>query len=198
MQRSFCPRVRSLRAAAFAFFAPILLIGCASVGPHMSAPATEGALSLSTTSFNFNTVVVGKTSTQSLHLANTGNAPLTVEALTLKSQQFTVTGPSVPRTILPSQGVDYTVSFVPTASGNVSASLQITTNVSASPAAVSLAGVAQQAFAALEISPSSISFGKLKLQSTGTQNVTLKNTGDINMTVNGVSVAGSGFGYSDI
>ena len=38
----------------------------------------------------------------------------------------------------------------------------------------------------------------MKLKSTGTQNVTLKNTGDINMTVSGVTVAGAGFGYSDL
>ncbi len=176
--------------------ASLILAGCATVGPH--TPAPEGALTLSTTSFNFNTVVIGKTATQTLHVSNTGTAALTIESLILKSQQFQITGPSVPRTILPAQKVDYTISFVPTTSGKLSASLQITTNVSTTSAAVSLAGVAEKAFAAAQISPASINFGNLKLQTTGTQNVTLKNTGDISMTVSGITVAGAGFGFSSL
>jgi hypothetical protein len=188
--------IRSLHTVAFLLGLSWLLTGCASAGPHLPPP--EGALSLSTTSLNFNTVIVGKSATQTLYLINTGTAPLTVTSLALKSQQFTLTGPSVPRSILPSQKVAYKVSFVPTSSGSLSASIQISTSDATVPAAVSLAGVAEKAFAALQVSPASISFGNMKLKSTGTQNVTLKNTGDINMTVSGVTVAGAGFGYSDL
>ncbi len=194
-QRSNDSFVRGLLASALALL-PLILIGCASAGPHLPPP--QGALSLSATSFNFSTVVVGKSATQTLHVSNTGNAPLTLESLTLKSQQFQITGPSVPRTILPAQQADYSLSFVPSSSGSLSASLQITSNVSTTPSAVSLAGVGEKAFAALQISPSSISFGNTKLHTTGTQNVTLTNTGDINMTVNGITVAGAGFGYSSL
>lgn len=195
-QRSNCFSFRAFGALVFALSFCFFLVGCATVGPK--APPPEGALSLSSTSFNFNTVVVGKTSTQTLTLTNTGNAPITLESLTLKNQQFQFTGPSVPRTILPNQSVAYTVSFVPTTSGNQSTSLQITTNVATTPMAVSLAGVGEKAFAALQVTPASINFGNLNLKATGTQNVTLKNTGDINMTVSGITVVGSGFGYSDL
>jgi hypothetical protein len=174
----------------------VLLFGCASNGPH--APLPEPVLSLSTTSFNFNTVVVGKSATETLQISNTGNAPLTLDSVSLKSQQFTLTGPSLPRTILPAQCVAYTVDFVPTASGNFSAAVQITSNASTAPTSVSLAGVAEKAFAALQVTPSSISFGNLKVQSTSTQNVTLQNTGDINLVISGIAVAGAGFGYSDL
>lgn len=195
-QRSFYFHTRRLCTAALLLSPLLLLLGCASAGPHL--PPSEGALSLSATSLNFNTVVVGQSATQTLHLSNTGTAPLTLEALTLKSPQFTITGPSLPRTIAPAQAVAYTVSFTPTNSGNLTASLQITTNVSATPAAVSLAGVAEKAVANLQVSPASISFGNLNLNTTGTQNVTLKNTGANNVTVSGIAVAGSGFGYSNI
>jgi hypothetical protein len=94
--------------------------------------------------------------------------------------------------------VDYTISFAPTTAGSASASVQITNNASNTPASVSLAGVAEKAFAAVQVTPSSISFGNLKLQSTATQNVTVKNTGDINITISGVTVAGAGFGYSSL
>lgn len=173
--------------------------GCASVTPRTATTQpTQAAISLSTTSFNFNTVVVGQSATQTLQITNTGSAPLTINSLSLQSQQFSITGPSVPRTILPAQSAVYSVSFVPTTAGNLSAILQITTSVSATPASVSLAGVAEQAFAALQVSPSSINFGNLNLKATGTQSVTLQNTGDISLTISGVTVSGAGFAYSSL
>jgi hypothetical protein len=173
----------------------VFLGGCASASPQK--PLTP-ALQLSATSFNFNTTVVGKTASQTLHITNSGTGPLTLNALSLQSQQFSISGPAVPRTVLPLQKVDYTVTFAPTTDGKLSASLQIRSNAEAVPSSVSLAGTAEKAFATLQASPSSVNFGNLKVQSTGTQNITLKNTGDIKMTISGVTVSGKGFGYSSL
>jgi hypothetical protein len=123
---------------------------------------------------------------------------LTIRALSLQSQHFSITGPSVPRTVLPSQKVDYTITFAPTADGNLSASLSIISNADTTPSTISLAGTAEKAFAALQATPSAVNFGNLKLKTTSTQNITLKNTGDINMTVSGVTISGKGFGYSSL
>ena len=155
-------------------------------------------MSLSATSFNFNTVAIGQSSTQTLHITNSGASALTINSVTLKSSQFSLVGPSLPRTVLPAQSVDYTLSFAPTTAGNASASVQITSNASNTLASVSLAGIAEQASAAVQVSPSSLSFGSLTLQSTATQNVTLKNTGGINITISGITITGSGFGYSSL
>ena len=155
-------------------------------------------MSLSATNFNFNTVAIGQSSTQTLHITNSGASALTINSVTLKSSQFSLVGPSLPRTVLPAQRVDYTLSFAPTTAGNASASVQITSNASNTLASVSLAGIAGQASAAVQVSPSSLSFGNLSLQSTATQNVTLKNTGGINITISGITVTGSGFGFSSL
>jgi len=48
------------------------------------------------------------------------------------------------------------------------------------------------------VSPSVLSFGNVSLASTSTQNVTLQNTGDVSLTLQGVTVSGKGFGYSDL
>ena len=188
--------VGSVATAASLLVVVLVVVGCASVTPR--SVATQPVISLSATSFNFNTVVIGQSATQTLHIANPGAAPLTLNSIALQSSQFSLTGPSVPRTVLPAQIVDYTLSFVPTAAGSASASVQITSNASITPASVSLAGVGEKAFAAVQVTPSSISFGNLKLQSTATQNVTLTNTGDINITISGITVAGAGFGYSSL
>ena len=186
--------IGSIAAVASLLVIALAIAGCASVTPRSSQPV----ISLSATSFNFNTVAIGQSSKQTLHVSNTGAAPLTINSLVLNSSQFSFTGPAFPRTVLPAQAVDYTVSFAPTTAGSASASIQITSNASNSPASVSLAGVAEKALAAVQATPSSISFGNLKLQSTATQNVTIKNTGDINVTISGITVAGAGFGYSSL
>jgi HYDIN/CFA65/VesB family protein/centrosomal CEP192-like protein len=195
-QRTNHVSIRRLAPAASLLIAALAIVGCTSYAPHSSSSGP--VISLSTTSFNFNSVVIGQSATQTLHIANTGTVPLTLNSVSLKSSQFSLTGPSAPRTVLPAQKVDYTISFVPTTAGNATASVQITSNASNTPASVSLAGVAEKAFAAVQVTPSSISFGNLQLKSTSTQNVTLKNTGDINITISGITVAGAGFGYSSL
>ena len=189
--------IRSITTAPSLLFIALAVVGCASVASHSSS-SSGPVISLSATSFNFNGVVIGHSATQTLHITNTGNAPLTLSSVSLKSSQFALTGPSLPRTILPAQKVDYALTFEPSLAGSASASVQITSNASSAPASVSLAGVAEKSFAAVQVSPSAISFGNLKVQTTATQNVTLKNTGDINITISGVTVAGAGFGYSSL
>jgi len=186
----------SIATAASLLLIAFTILGCASVSSRSSP--SQPVLSLSAPSFNFNTVAIGRSATQTLHITNTGSAPLTLESVTLKSTQFALSGPSVPRTILPAQGVDYTLTFEPSLAGNASAAIQIASNASNTPASVSLAGVAEKSMAAVQASPSSISFGNLEIQTTATQNVTLKNTGDVNITISGVTVSGAGFGYSSL
>ena len=176
--------------------AAVLLSGCASYGPPKVVP--EAVLSLSASSFNFKTVVIGQTQNQTLHVSNTGTAPLNITKLGVSNPQFVVSGPSVPRVVLPSMEIDYTVTFTPTTAGNETASLTIQSNATTSTASVSLAGIAEKVIATVEVSPSSLNFGNLNLQTTSTKNVTVQNTGDINITISGVTVVGSGFGYSDL
>jgi hypothetical protein len=174
--------------------------GCTAYHPATSSLAA--ALTLSSTSFNFKSVTVGQTATQTLHVSNSGSAPLQITGLSVSDAVFVISGPSVPRVILPNMGLDYTLSFTPTASGTATASLTITgtTNSANSVASVSLAGVGQKnsASASVQLSPSSLTFPNLALQTTATKNVTLQNTGDTNVTLSGITVLGSAFGYSDL
>ena len=50
----------------------------------------------------------------------------------------------------------------------------------------------------MQVTPSVLSFGNQILQSTSTQNVTIQNTGNINITISGITVSGAGFGYSSL
>ncbi len=180
-------------------FLSLVLTGCASYKTlQQSTPPQEVAMSLSATSFNFSTVVIGQSVSKTLTVTNTGTVALQISALVISNNQFSYTGPSVPRTVLPKNSVSYTVTFAPNSSGSVSGKFSITSNATPATASVSLAGSGQKAFANLAISPISINFGSLTLQTKSTQNVTLQNTGDINLMIQGVTLVGAGFGYADL
>jgi hypothetical protein len=195
--RSCSSLILSLTFAASLAALSSILVGCASVSQAPTA-SPQAALSLSSSSYDFKTVVVGQTASQTLHITNSGNASLQITALSISNKLFTLSGPSVPRAVLPTMSLDYTLTFTPTAAGNASATLNIGSNASNATTPVALAGVGEKAVAALQISPNPLNFGNLTLQTTSTQNVTLQNTGDINLTVSGVTLAGAGFGYSSI
>jgi len=197
-RRSSASAVRGYASVAFLVGVSFFFAGCASYNSQTTAPAPAAALMVSANSFNFNTVVVGQSATQILRLTNSGSAPLQISSISLSNNEFAFSGPSLPRTVLPAISVDYTLAFAPTTAGNASASLTIASNAPHSPAAISLAGVAEKGVVALQVTPTSINFGNENLQSTATQNVTLQNTGDVNITINGITASGSGFGYSDL
>ena len=156
------------------------------------------SLSVSANSFNFSTVVVGHTQSQTLKISNSGTAALRLASLSISNPQFAASGPAIPATILPSTSLSYVITFSPTSVGNTSATLDISSNASDGIVALALAGTGEKAFADLIVTPASINFGNLNLNAKSTQNVTLRNTGDISMTIQGVAVAGAGFGYGSL
>lgn len=172
----------------------ILVTGCAGNGPAL----VPGTLSVSASAFDFKTVAIGQTANQTLTITNSGHSPIQVTGLTLSNKEFAITGPSIPRTILSANSLSYTVSFSPTAAGNATATLAITSNAKTVVDSVSLTGAGQKPFADLLLTPPAVNFGNLALQKTSTQNVTMQNTGDINMTIQGITVAGAGFGYASL
>jgi hypothetical protein len=180
----------------FLFAYLLLLSGCASYQPPTAQ--SQPALTLSSTLFNFKTVVLGQTLTDTLHVSNSGGAPLRITGLSLSDKQFVISGPSVPRVVLPNMSLDYSLSFTPSVAGNVSAALKISSNAVNTVASVSLSGSGQKVLATAQVSPASINFGTLTVQSTTTKNVTLQNSGDVNITLSGITVVGAGFGFTNL
>ena len=157
--------------------------------------AETPSLSVSANHFNFSTVVLGHTQSQTLKISNSGTAALRLASLSISDPQFAASGPAIPATILPSTSLSYVITFSPTSVGNTSATLDISSNASDGIVALALAGTGEKAFADLVVTPASINFGNLNLKAKSTQNVTLQNTGNSSMTIQGVTVAGASFGY---
>lgn len=173
----------------------LLLGGCAGSGPA-AQKLTPGTLSVSASSFDFKTVAVGQTVNQNLTVTNSGQSPVQITGLSVSNKEFVITGPSVPRTILPANSLTYTITFAPTTSGSATGALAISSDAQTVSPNIALTGSGQNAFANLVIYPSSINFGNLAVKSTSTQNVSLQNKSDITVTIQGITVSGAGFGSS--
>ena len=192
--------VRSLVCAATLALVSLVAVGCAgtvSSNSSNSSPKTP-SLSLSATTFDFKTVVVGQSATQTLSISNSGGASLQITGLSLSNKAFSITGPAVPSTIAPSSSLSYTLAFAPASAGSASGTLNVTSNAANPSVSVSLSGTGEKAVANIAVTPPSINFGNLAVNTTNTQNVTLQNSGNISLTVQGITLAGAGFSYSGL
>ena len=103
-------------------------------------PGTS-TLSINANSVAFGNVALKMTSTQSLTLASTGTAPVTISAATLTGTGFAMTGTTFPMTLNPGQSATVNLQFDPTALGAATGVLTITSNSTTNGTAViSLSG----------------------------------------------------------
>lgn len=172
--------------------------GCASYNPKSVQTQQSAHISVSADALSFQTVVIGQKATQTLKISNTGNAALELSELSLSDNVYSISGPTLPASIPAAGSASYTITFAPTIAGSAAATLNIFSNASNTLGAISLTGSGEKAFVNLVVKPSVLSFGKVSLKSTNTQNVTLQNTGDVSLTLQGVTLSGAGFGYSDL
>ena len=99
-----------------------------------------GALTPSTTSLNFNNVIVSDNSTLSVNFTNSGSSNITVSNVTISGAGFTASGISNGQIITSGQEVTLDVEFAPAATGSVTGSVTVTSNASNSPVSISLSG----------------------------------------------------------
>jgi len=119
---------------------------------------TAGTLSVSPTSLAFGNVNVGSTGTLSSTLTATG-ASVTVSSASSSSSQFAVSGVSLPLTLAAGQSAQYSVTYTPSTSGALSATVTLSSNASNSTTTESLSGtgVAQTFTVSLSWNPSTSS-----------------------------------------
>jgi hypothetical protein len=101
--------------------------------------AASGQLSVSPTALNFGNVAVGSNSVISSSVNATG-ASVTISSASANSNEFAISGISLPATIAAGQSLPFTVTFAPNASGTANANLIFTSNSVNSTVAQSLTG----------------------------------------------------------
>ena len=156
----------------------------------LTGTGTAAGVSVTPSSVSFGSVPDGTTATQSITLKNTGTANLNVSSESVTGTGFAVTGFSAV-TLAPGSTMNFNATFTPASTASVSGSISIVSDAASSPTTVALSGTGTSP--GMSVTPSSVSFGNVPDGTTGTQVVTLKNTGTGSLVVSSESVTGTGF-----
>ena len=97
-------------------------------GGPAEPPSPEADIDLSTSALDFDQVLVGETADLIVTVSNDGDLDLTVSDMTSSNALFTIESPTPPFTLATGESQDVTVRFAPTATGEESGSLDITSD----------------------------------------------------------------------
>jgi hypothetical protein len=173
--------------------------GCAGVVSNSQPNPSPGAqLQVIPNYVDFKTVVIGQPNTQTLQLSNAGNEDLKITQIKITGNGLKLAPLALPMVLGSGQRQNITATFDPSAPGQVSGNLSITTNARDLMVNIPIAGDAKAAVAQVQANPTSLNFGNLAVHTANAKDVTLTNTGDVAVTVNGVMLSGAGFVISDL
>ena len=159
----------------------------------LSGNGVRPQISVIPASVGFGNVTVGVTNTQTLAISNPGTANLSITQASLVGTGFGSSGLTVPLSVPPGGTAAITVSFTPASANSFSGNLTLVNNTLNSPLVIPLAGTGVSPVAQLTASPASLSFGSFTTGTSGTQSVTLANTGNSSVSVSQISISGAGF-----
>ncbi len=159
-----------------------------------TAVAAAGTLSANPGSYNFNDVAVGSSSKEAITLTNSGATTVRINQVAASGSGFSVTGISAGQTIAAGTQASFTATFAPTASGDASGSITLSTNASNPSLSIPLTGTGTQG--ALSVNPASVNFGSVAVGNSGSSSVTLRNSGTAPVSVSAASASGTGFTVS--
>jgi len=167
----------------------IALTGIADAVGAPAATVTPGVLA-------FGTRNVGIVATLTTNVRNSGSAPLTVTGATVTgaaAADFTVAVAAAtpcptayPFTLAVGANCNIAVTFSPKANGARAATLSIAHNAVSSPTAVSLSGTGVAS--SFTVSPAPVGFSNVTILTTKTQNLSIKNSGSIALTLTSANI----------
>jgi len=175
-----------------------ILGGCAGIVDTTKTTTGQAAFQVSPTTVNFGQVGVGKQTTQTVAVSNTGTKPISITQASISNPQFSWSGVTLPMSMATGQSANFTIAVTPSAGGTLTGALTVQGSDGATPAVVSLSATAVAAAPQISVSSTSIQFGTVGIGSTNSQDLTISNTGGADLTISVISVTGPGFGVSRI
>jgi hypothetical protein len=146
--------------------------------------ASAAAIAVEPTSLDFGSVTVGQTRELPITVRNTGNAMLSMSAITASNARFSAT-PAGAFDLAPGATREVTVRFSPTAAGAQLGTLTVASN--GGTATVSLAGTGTAApTAVLAVDPRSLDFGSVTVGQTRELPITVRNSGNATLSINAI------------
>jgi hypothetical protein len=160
--------------------------------PLSGTGVSPGLLMTNPSSMLLGAVIVGSSQKLSGTLINSGGESVTVSQATVTGNGFSLSGPALPLTLATGQGINFSVTFAPQATGVVSGSIAFASNASNSTLNVPLSG-SGMAPGSLSPTPPGLSFGNVQTGNNQTLAETLTNSGGSSLTITQAAVTGSGF-----
>jgi hypothetical protein len=165
-----------------------------------STGSSNPQLTVSSPSHDFGNVTVDTVANATLMLTNSGAANLAISHIAVSGNGFEASTNKAPTTVPAGGNVVVNLTFSPSASGNYSGALTISSDDPNTPTAtVALAGTAtNQSIGKLIATPAALNFNNVQVGSTASAVTTLKNVGTGNVTLSQINLSGSGFSTSGI
>lgn len=153
----------------------------------------SGNLSMSATGLNFGNIDLGATNTSEvLKLTNTGNAPLSIDAITSSDPAVFSITTNCSNSLGLGASCNLSVQFSPLTAGISSGSISITSSDSSQTIKLTGSGVSPSPIATLSLT--SLNFGSLPIGSTSSaQSINLSNTGKAPLVINSISSPSNAF-----
>ncbi len=155
--------------------------------------AASGVVSFNLPTLAFGGIANGTTSPALIEvLQNVGTTNLLISGITItgtNASNFAISATNCGTSLVPNGSCTISVTFSPTASVSYAANLNFTDSALASPQTVPLTG--SGGVPTMSVSPTTINFGPVVVNSRGLQNVTLTNTGTVPVTFTGVTAGGT-------
>jgi Abnormal spindle-like microcephaly-assoc'd, ASPM-SPD-2-Hydin len=157
--------------------------------------ASAPEMSFSPTFLRFAGVLVGQTETLVVVATNNGQSNVTVSGVRTTNSKFKVSTLNLPQVLAAGESLPISVTFTPTAKGEVGGSIILSSNASNRVLYLAMAagGATSQAVTA---SPRNLSFGNVEVGASSTLTTVLTNTGPKKVIVAGLQTVGTGFSVS--
>lgn len=152
------------------------------IGLSLNGYGTTSGLTPFPSTLAFDTVATGTSKTLGVTFTNTGTAAETISASSAPGAPFSATGmPANGAVVQPQQSVTVQVKYTPTAAGNHTGTLSVTSQNGT--ATVSLTATAVTGQAQLTVTPTSTDFGQVPVGQSVTKTFDISNTGNIPLTI---------------
>ena len=153
--------------------------------------------SVSPSSIDFGDHILNSTTSQSVTVANTGDAPLTISLVTPSDYQYAGAG-DARATLAGGASADFTLNYTPTQESPANAVLSIYSDDPQNPVTtVELIGQGLPIPVAIISVPAGLDFGAVTLGQSQELLLSVFNTGSADLTVSSLSVSGDAFAVGD-
>ena len=156
--------------------------------------AGPGELTPSPSSLSFGNVQTSSSGTQSETLKNSGQSDVIITQASASGAGFSVSGLSLPLTLVPGQSFTFGVQFAPQSTGTINGSLVVTSNADVSNLTVVLSGNGTSV-GQLAMNPASLSFGSVTVGATEQLGLKLTASGS-SVTISSLTPSTSEFSIS--